>query len=104
MVDAFPFDAFLGPNLTMGAGSVVLDYTPAEWDRIVQHGILPDGRPAIMPSKDFSGYRSGTLRYRRLSPFRPPKDNELLPSHGSLRIPMADPVPELSPRSPHSYP
>lgn len=53
MVDAFPIGTFLGPNLTSGEGSRVADYTPADWDRIVRHGIRPDGLPAVMPSEDF---------------------------------------------------
>ncbi len=53
MVDAFPIGRLLGPNLTTGAGSRTLDYTPADWDRIVRHGVLPDGRPTAMPSEDF---------------------------------------------------
>jgi mono/diheme cytochrome c family protein len=53
MVDAFPLGQFLGPNLTTGEGSKTVGYTPADWDRIVRHGIRRDGRPAIMPSVDF---------------------------------------------------
>lgn len=53
MVDAFPLGTLLGPNLTRGAGGVVTDYTPADWDRAVRHGILPDGRPSFMPAGEF---------------------------------------------------
>lgn len=53
MIDAFPIGRLLGPNLTSGAGSVTTGYTPADWDRIVRHGIRRDGRPALMPSIDF---------------------------------------------------
>lgn len=53
MVDAFPIGTLLGPNLTAGEGSVTRDYTFTDWDRIVRHGLLPDGRPAVMPSEDF---------------------------------------------------
>lgn len=53
MIDAFPIGQLLGPNLTTGVGSRTADYGPADWDRIVRHGILPDGRPAFMPSEDF---------------------------------------------------
>jgi mono/diheme cytochrome c family protein len=53
MVDAFPLGTLLGPNLTTGQGSRTVSYTPADWDRIVRHGILPDGRGAVMPSEDF---------------------------------------------------
>lgn len=53
MVDAFPIGSFLAPNVTLGTGTRTKDYTPRDWDRIVRHGVLPDGRPAVMPSEDF---------------------------------------------------
>jgi cytochrome c553 len=37
----------------MGAGSRTVQYTPADWDRMVRHGVKPDGRPAVMPSEDY---------------------------------------------------
>lgn len=53
MVDAFPIGHLLAPNLTLGAGSRTADYQPRDWDRIVRHGVLRDGHPAVMPSEDF---------------------------------------------------
>ena len=53
MIDAFPIGKLLGPNITTGSGSRTLNYKPADWDRIVRHGVLPDGLPAVMPSEDF---------------------------------------------------
>jgi mono/diheme cytochrome c family protein len=53
MVDAFPIGHLLAPNLTLGAGSRTADYQPRDWDRIVRHGVLKDGHPAVMPSEDF---------------------------------------------------
>jgi mono/diheme cytochrome c family protein len=53
MVDAFPIGRLLGPNLTRGQGGVTQAYSVADWDRIVRHGVRPDGRPAVMPSEDF---------------------------------------------------
>lgn len=53
MVDAFPLGVFLGANITRGPGSRTLEYSAAHWDRTVRHGILPDGRPTIMPSEDY---------------------------------------------------
>lgn len=53
MLDDPAMGSLLGPNLTTGAGSVTLDYTVADWDRIVRHGIRKDGKPALMPSEDF---------------------------------------------------
>lgn len=42
-----------GPNLTRGRGGVTASYQMADWDRIVRHGVKPDGKPTIMPSDDF---------------------------------------------------
>lgn len=53
MVDDPAVGRFLGPNLTTGKGSKTLEYTAADWDRIVRHGVKPDGRGGPMPSKDF---------------------------------------------------
>lgn len=53
MVDAPIMGRLLGPNLTSGAGSRTVGYTPADWDRTVRHGVRPDGRPTAMPSEDF---------------------------------------------------
>lgn len=44
-----------GPNLSRGPGSAAKDYGPADWERVLRHGVKPDGRPAmIMPSEDFA--------------------------------------------------
>ena len=53
MVDAFPIGSLLAPNLTLGTGSRTADFQPRDWDRIVRHGVLRDGHPAVMPSEDF---------------------------------------------------
>jgi len=53
MVDDAMLGRILGPNITTGAGGRTAAYTPADWDRIVRHGVRPDGRPAAMPSEDF---------------------------------------------------
>jgi mono/diheme cytochrome c family protein len=53
MVDDPALGRLLGPNLTSGKGSRTAGYSTKDWDRIVRHGILPDGRPAAMPSMDF---------------------------------------------------
>src|SRR5262245_32758105 len=44
MIDAFPIGRILGPNITTGKGSRTLTYKPADWDRIVRHGVLPNGQ------------------------------------------------------------
>ena len=53
MVDDPAIGRILGPNLTQGKGGVTTGFRAADWDRIVRHGIKPDGRPALMPSEDF---------------------------------------------------
>jgi mono/diheme cytochrome c family protein len=53
MMDAMPVARLFGPNLTTGQGSRTTGYGPADWDRIVRHGVRADGRPATMPSGDF---------------------------------------------------
>jgi mono/diheme cytochrome c family protein len=53
MVDVAPLGTWLGANLTTGKGSAVANYTTADWDRMVRHGVKPDGSGSIMPSDDF---------------------------------------------------
>ena len=53
MIDDPAIGRILGPNLTAGAGSVTAGFRPSDWDRIVRHGVKPDGTPALMPSGDF---------------------------------------------------
>ena len=80
MIDAFPIGTLLGPNITTGAGSRTLEYTAADWDRTVRHGVLPDGRPAIMPSTEFRNMSdqelSDIVTYIRT---QPPVDATLQP-------------------------
>lgn len=44
---AYPYIWAVGPNLS--PGGVVGDYSPADWDALVRHGVRPDGRAALMP-------------------------------------------------------
>ena len=53
MLDQFPIGTIRGPNLTRGRGGLPADYSIADWDRIVRHGIKRDGSAALMPSEDF---------------------------------------------------
>lgn len=80
MMDAMPMGRFLGPNLTLGEGSVTADYTPADWDRAVRHGVGPDGRPLVMPAQDFQRMSdrelSDIVAYLRSLPA---VDNEVTP-------------------------
>lgn len=80
MMDAMPVARAFGPNLTGGEGSPVGDFTPADWDRAVRHGVGGDGRPLIMPSQDFLRMSdqelSDIVAYIRSFP---PVDNEVEP-------------------------
>ncbi len=43
------------PNITPAPGTVVANYTPADWARIIRHGVKPNGRAAlIMASEDYA--------------------------------------------------
>jgi mono/diheme cytochrome c family protein len=53
MVDDPAIGTLMGPNLTGGEGSRVADWTAAEWDLAVRHGILPGGRASAMPAEDY---------------------------------------------------
>jgi mono/diheme cytochrome c family protein len=53
MVDDPILGRLLGANITAGPGGRTAGYTAADWDRIVRHGVRPDGLPAAMPSSDF---------------------------------------------------
>lgn len=86
MVDAPILGRLLGPNITAGEGGKTANYTAADWDRIVRHGIRPDGTPAVMPSEDFKQMSdqelSDIVSYIRS---RPAVDNEIPPvSFGPL--------------------
>lgn len=44
-----------GPNLTHGKGGLPVDFSDANWERAIRHGIAPDGRGLyLMPSEDFA--------------------------------------------------
>ncbi len=80
MVDDALIGRLLGPNITSGEGGKTAAYTVADWDRIVRHGIRPDGKPAAMPSGDFQGMSdrelSDVIAYIRSLP---PVDAEVPP-------------------------
>jgi cytochrome c553 len=45
----------VAPNLTSGRGGVGVDYTAADWDRAIRHGVAKDGRKlVVMPSDSYS--------------------------------------------------
>lgn len=80
MVDDPLIGRLLGPNITSGRGGKTAAYTVADWDRIVRHGIRPDGTPGAMPSGDFQGMSdrelSDVIAFIRSVP---PLDREIPP-------------------------
>jgi mono/diheme cytochrome c family protein len=80
MIDDPVIGQLLGPNITTGRGSKTLAYRPADWDRAVRHGVLPDGRPSAMPAEDFrlmsDQELADVVAYVRSAP---PVDNEVPP-------------------------
>jgi len=50
---------WVAPNITRGG--VTKNYRPEDWDGIVRHGVLPSGKPAVMPAADFAGFSDQEL-------------------------------------------
>jgi mono/diheme cytochrome c family protein len=53
MVDDPAIGRLLAPNLTTGSGGRTAGFRPADWDRMVRHGVKTGGTPGMMPSEDF---------------------------------------------------
>lgn len=51
IIDAPPMGVWAAPNISMGGAGKHLK--PADWDRIVRHGIARDGTSTTMPAIDF---------------------------------------------------
>ena len=46
-----------GPNLTRGHGGLPADFTDADWERAIRHGVARDGRGLfLMPSTDYARF------------------------------------------------
>jgi mono/diheme cytochrome c family protein len=45
---------WIAPNITRGG--VTKNYRAEDWDRIIRHGVLPSGKPAVMPAADFAAF------------------------------------------------
>src|SRR5690606_29903099 len=78
MVDEPPFRV-VASNLTSGRGGIGTSYSEIDLDRVIRHGVRPDGGPVlVMPS---SGYNrlSDDDAARIIAYLRslPPVDNEL---------------------------
>lgn len=53
IIDAPPMGVWAAPNITAGGNGKNLK--PADWDRIIRHGIASDGTSTTMPAIDFAG-------------------------------------------------
>lgn len=51
IIEAAPMGVWAAPNISMGGAGKLLK--PADWDRIVRHGIARDGTSTTMPAIDF---------------------------------------------------
>jgi cytochrome c553 len=55
MIDAFPMARLASANLTRGQGGIGGQYTDADWDRAIRHGVRWDGSALfLMPSHEFN--------------------------------------------------
>ncbi len=78
MIDAPPIGHLFGVNLTSGKGGQVANFTASDWDRIVRHGVRPNGQPSPMPSVDFASMSDQELSdIVTFIQSRPPVDREM---------------------------
>ncbi|MDX1613550.1 MAG: cytochrome c [Candidatus Promineifilaceae bacterium] len=55
LIDDPALGTFYTANLTGGAGSRTAEFTAADWDRAIRHGVGPDGKPLwVMPSQEYA--------------------------------------------------
>ncbi len=53
-IDGMPFAYLATPNLTGGTGSLVANWSPAQWDQAIRNGVGPDQHSlVIMPSSSY---------------------------------------------------
>jgi mono/diheme cytochrome c family protein len=61
-LDEAPIGYVPAPNLTSGEGGIANDYTDADWERAIRHGVAADGRTmVIMPSEHYARYSDEDL-------------------------------------------
>lgn len=51
-VDAMPVWKWYPPNITKGGRTA--KYASVDWDRLLRHGVKPDGTAALMPAADYA--------------------------------------------------
>jgi cytochrome c553 len=54
VVDHPMMGRWVAPNITRGG--ITKDYKSEDWVRIIRHGVKPNGKPATMPSLDFTWF------------------------------------------------
>jgi mono/diheme cytochrome c family protein len=54
LIDQTLVGYWAAPNITSGAGSVTPQFTAADWDRAIRHGIRHTGQSSSMPSLEFA--------------------------------------------------
>ena len=80
MVDQALVGYYAAPNLTSGNGGVTRDFSVADWDRAVRHGVRHTGTSSSMPTTEFVNLSdhelSDIIAYIRS---RPPVDRVIKP-------------------------
>jgi mono/diheme cytochrome c family protein len=77
IVDNPVMGKWIAPNITLGG--VTSDYRPEDWVRIVRHGLLRSGLPAVMPSFDFAAFSDQELSDIALYIQSQPKVSRVMP-------------------------
>jgi mono/diheme cytochrome c family protein len=55
IVDVLPVGRIAAPNITHGKGGLPANFGVDDWERVIRHGIAPDGRMLlVMPARDFA--------------------------------------------------
>src|SRR5690606_18754278 len=55
IIESAAFGRLVASNLTPGRGGIGAEYTDADWERAVRHGVGRDGRPLrFMPAADYA--------------------------------------------------
>lgn len=75
------------PNITGGEGSVTVDFTMADWDRAIRHGVAPDSTALIlMPSDDYAPMTDSDLAALVAYIRQLPPVDRVMPPRSQLRL------------------
>lgn len=83
VMEAPPIGRMAAPNITHGKGGLPADFSDADWERAIRHGIKPDGHALLfMPIRDFAGFSDAdTADLIAYVKQRPAVDRALAPSY-----------------------